>query len=352
VTVTRKLDETERFLLELADGLEALGPAGSREVLVEVRGHLAEAIAEHHGDEHAALVQFGPAEQLAMRVLEERGILGIQPRLPEARPWRKVTGILVDLLFWFFAVAILSAPFQYVVRERHTVHAGWIALASVYFVALVLGSGWWWFGPWLRNGYDTTGMHVMGIQQVGVGGQTRMVRTHDLPGARVWTASRVISAVVTVGFLAMLGWSLYGTLWVMPRDQRVGMTNDIVSSTSTAVSLVGSAYLSVLNDEPDATAYSFGPDAQAAAAELVKRHANGALDSYAIVDVNLPDHEWPSPYWNGRPGRTTVVVRVTERGVGADAWAQYEFRVVFAVPTDATDDIPRGWYIESVTQLQ
>jgi uncharacterized membrane protein len=351
VTVTRKLDETERFLLELADGLEALGPAGSREVLMEVRSHLAEAIAEQHGDERAALAQFGPADQLAKRILEERGILGIQPRLPEARSWRKILAILVDLLFWFFAVAILSVPFQYVVRERHTLHAGWIALASVYFAALVVGSGWWWLRPWLRSGYSTTGMHVMGIQQVGVGEQTRVVRTHDIPDTRVWTASRVISAVITVGFLVMLGWSLYGNLWTIPRDERLGMTNDIVSCASSAVSLVGSMYLGVLNHDPEATAYAFGPDAQVAASEIVKRHADGVLDSYAINDVSLPDYEWPRPHWNGGPGKTAVVVRVTEQGAGTDAWAQYEFRVVLAIPTDAAADVPRGWYIESVTQL-
>ena len=75
------------------------------------------------------------------------------------------------------------------------------------------------------------------------------------------------------------------------------MVNDIVSSTSSAVSLVGSTYLGVLNGNPDATAYSWGPDAKVAAAELVKRHADGALSSYAIVDVSLPNYEWPSPHW-------------------------------------------------------
>jgi hypothetical protein len=47
-----RLTDSERFLRELSRGLEVLGPAESREVVIEVGTHLADAVAEAEGVTH------------------------------------------------------------------------------------------------------------------------------------------------------------------------------------------------------------------------------------------------------------------------------------------------------------
>jgi uncharacterized membrane protein len=57
--MTESLNASERYLQQLADGLEALGPAETSEVIAEIRSHLTEATVEANGDVAFALARFG-----------------------------------------------------------------------------------------------------------------------------------------------------------------------------------------------------------------------------------------------------------------------------------------------------
>jgi hypothetical protein len=186
------MDRIERFLSELAEDLELLGPIEAKEVLAEVRSHLLDALIETGGDELAVLARFGPAGDLSERILEERGLLTAKPRVPDVSVWRRLVGVFTDLVMWYFAASLLSVPFVVAFNWKNPVHPAWLVLASVYLAAEIAGTGWWLLGPWFRCSSVTTGMRVVGVQPVGVSEQTRLVRVADIPGTRAWGVDRLM----------------------------------------------------------------------------------------------------------------------------------------------------------------
>ena len=66
---------TELYMRRLADGLDALPAPDRAEVLAEIRSHIAEATAEAAGDQARALEAFGSPEEMATRILTERGVV-------------------------------------------------------------------------------------------------------------------------------------------------------------------------------------------------------------------------------------------------------------------------------------
>jgi len=91
--MTEVPDASERYLRQLGEGLQALGPEESAEIVQEVRSHLAEATAEAGGDLDVALARFGSPDDLAKKILEERGILVENPAVPPAAGWRRAVAL-------------------------------------------------------------------------------------------------------------------------------------------------------------------------------------------------------------------------------------------------------------------
>jgi hypothetical protein len=326
--VSKNLDQVETFLLELAAGLEALGPAETEEVLAEVRSHLVEAIVEANGDEAKAVAEFGDADVLAERILEERHVLVSESRVPRASEGRRVTALVIDVVLWLFALGIFLSPVWWATGERHSINPGWLALACVYGAAVIAVTAWWWLGPWKRRGFVSAGMHVMGVQRVRIGDATRLVRARDIAGSRTWSVSRGIAALIVVVFLATLGYAWFQALLLQPRRDQETAIQVAVTQSSNAVQFVTTTYMQVMEGASTAEIQqSFSTDAGSAAANLVNRRATGQLDFYAIDRVQLPDFEWPVDFAEGIPSRSIAVVMVTESASNQSRRAQFEYRV-------------------------
>ena len=209
--MSEPLSASDRFLQQLADGLEVLGPTETSEVLAEVQSHLADAIAEAGGNESEALAQFGSPDLLAMRILEERGILRAGPAVPEARGSRRLAALVINvalwlLLLWLFSIPVVGMGVFSSVPLAGAV-LGWTVLA-----ALAAATLWWWVKKRRERGYVTPGMHVMGLRRIRVGQTTRMVRERDIPGLARRNGARVaavLGVLLAVLILAAMSYSVF-----------------------------------------------------------------------------------------------------------------------------------------------
>ncbi len=348
--------ETERYLQQLADGLDALAPADRTEVLAEIRSHIADATAESGGDEALALAGFDGPDLLATRILQERGLITEVQGLPSAPGWMRWAAVIMDatrwlLLLWVLISAVLLFPFD---GGRSTLV---FALAWAWVAAVLALTVWWWVRKRRQRGHITTGMNIMGLRRVRVGGNTRLVLATDLGESRRGKGELVAAGLWALMLLLVLGVFAFGLVnWARSnaetnRQQNVQQAARDVLDAERAVTGVYTAAL-----EGTLAGDSFSPEAVSGAAELVARHASGAFDSYDIVDVQLPGYK-PMPSDDSLAGYTVeALVDVVEFHRDGGVQATYEYRVVKHITDLRTDENTVGfswrWLIESVGRTE
>ena len=292
------VDLIQTYLLKLAEGLEVLGPDESREIIEEVRGHLAEAIAEAGGDEAAALAGFGSAEDLAYRVLEERGVAAGKVAAP-APAWMRVAAHAIDVVVWcavsylfllpaFIISTLVLLPFHVEVDSPAAK-----PVVSVVLVCLSATFAWFWYFR-RRNtyGFRTTGMTVVGLRRVPVGGTRRVVRSRDIPDLPKQRLGRAGAVWVAVCVVAIVGSWMYGAVTSLGEGddlQSQNLIQETAWETSSAAFEVGDVYRMVMlgrSAEEIENEHTFlDPKILA---DLQARKASGAFDSYVVSGVDLP----------------------------------------------------------------
>jgi uncharacterized membrane protein len=351
VTVTSAPTTTEQYLLTLRSALEALGPVETAEVVTEIRGLLAEAAADSGGDENAALAGFGSPEVLAARILEERGVLAEQTRVPAVPAKLETLAMVIDvvlllavlLLVWAFLAVPLGVTFM-------TLSVG--SLPTFVFVGLlvavaVIGSVWWLRSVRQRPGVTTSGMAVLGLRRIRVGDTTRLVRTRDIAGAV--NPSRVPSALKIVFALLML----VAFAFSLSEGTRSAADQSVVtavSEASTGAAIVSEVYRAVLTGAPEEEmADTFASEAQGAMSALLERHARGELASYAIFNIGVPEYSTNSFDPTNNSGDLVVVVDVIEYDA-RDSSANYQY--IVRLTMEQVDGGAAGqWFIESVENV-
>ena len=344
------LSASERYLQQLADGLEALGPTETSEVLAEVQSHLTDAIAEAGGDESEALARFGSPELLATRILEERGILRGGPSVPEARGSRRLAALLIDvalwvLLLWFCAIPALGMAMAPSMPLVVAVLA-WIAL-----VAAVALSVWWWAKRRRERGHVTIGMNVMGLRRIRVGQTTRLVLKRDIPGLARGNAGRVVATLVVLLAVLILASISYSVFSSYGSSRQVEIQN-AVRDSSTGVVIVSELYRLVATgaQQGDIEGF-FAPAAMDDASALVARRSEGRIDSYAINSVELLSYT-PQAEWDGNAAyETLVLVGVSEYAQGSDTPEQFQYRVGLIGESQGKGAWAGQWFILSVEHV-
>jgi uncharacterized membrane protein len=326
-------DPLQQYLLRLAGGLEVLGPDESAEVLAEIRTHLAQAIADAGGDEAAALTGFGPPEEFAARILEERGIRSGDSG-PAAPTWMQVAAHLIDVAVWL-AVTFLLSPIAslfagLVLRPlseaRASVAHTPVTLVVLAFLAVAVG-WFFWIRKRNRKDFQTTGMTVMGLRRVQVGPDRRTVRRRDIPGLPKYRLSRAGAVYTALVVLVFLGAGIYSLASSRSQDQATNTQQAVQDATlysTTAASQVSDVYRMVMlgDSTKDIEAgYHFADEK--ILTDLESRKAAGSLASYqmGVVELSQPDQllGLDSP-----PAELDIVVHVYEYPSG-----EYDYHVMF-----------------------
>jgi uncharacterized membrane protein len=288
---SEKNSATERYLRELADGLEALPPADRAEVLAEVRSHLAEATSETGGEEERALAGFGEPSVLATRILQERGVLAEFSGLPDAPRSTRLAAVAIDAARWLLLLwVLLGAVFLYGAAGSPSPLT--VALAWTYVAAVVAGTAWWWIRTRRQRGHVSAGMNVMGLRRVRVGEASRLVRATDIgepKRARSELAGTVIWTLLLLLVVASLGYGLISSVRGQIETTHQQEIQAAAQDALEAEHLVTELYDATLRNEAASSTW-FTPEAGAAATDLTGRHNLGGFDSYSIIDVQLPDY--------------------------------------------------------------
>ncbi len=351
--VDKTLSEGESFLLRLAEGLEALGPAETKEVLAEIRSLLAETTAETGGDEIVALARFGDPHVLATRILEERGVLVGGSTVPEAPAWKRTAALAIDIAFGLAGLFLLVYLAMYF--PRYSGELVFRPTAARYALAGVAAAVWvaWWFWQRRRSGHLTTGVSIMGLRRIRVGPANRMVRARDIPGVARGVLGRIISTIAAVLVLVVL--ACFAHSFFLQREG-FGMRDHMVQEeavaqyTSDAAVLVSHIYQMVLvGEQPASIQGLFAPAAGDAARALLARHAQGKMDSYEIDSVS--PSAWPSsPVWKtNTPCRVVMLVSALEYARGSNAPVRCRYQVVYSTGSEGEAAEWDGcWHIESL----
>jgi hypothetical protein len=353
--MTEAQSATERFLEQLADGLEALGPDETNEVLAEIGSHLAEATAEAGGDETAALARFGGPDALATRILEERGVLAGGSALPQAPLWMQLVAFSTDAALWLSACAAVLLIGD--LTDQHLFSfvgpLGSVRFFSVWtpIVVAVAVAIWWWTQKHRRWSHATLGMRTMSLRRIRAGQTTRVVRKCDVPGLGRGRGARVAPVVGTLAVLAFLALFSYwfGSLMWGQRDSNLEYrVNSALSSSSDAVLTVSQVYGGILaGDASEDLAFLFAPKADDMLSRLVERHSQGELASYDIFHVWL-DSGYESLGFPGQ-GTTEVVmlVEVNEYAQESAIPVTHRYRVTETWTSDGTAAESDGFRIQS-----
>jgi uncharacterized membrane protein len=329
-------DPIAQYLLRLADGLEALGPDETREILTEIRTHLAEALAEAGGDEAAALADFDDPEALASRILEERGIISGEA-LPAAPTWMRVAAQIIDVAVWLL-VSFLLTPVAWVIASLvllpfHVAHGA--AMTAVGYVMLVLLAclfGWFfWLPRRNKRGYVSTGMAVLGLRRVQVGSARRTARKRQIPSlpkTRMERAGAIWTAFWVLLILGGLIYTLASQDGTDDKDRRESIVVEVSSQSTWAASNVGDIYRMVMTGgtaQDIKDAYRFTDPR--IVTDLLARKASGSLASYVVSGVELPEPDQFTEPWKDAPPAFDYVVRVSEYAAGSDFPAAYDYRL-------------------------
>jgi uncharacterized membrane protein len=353
--VGRELSETERYLRQVADGLEALGQTEAGEVLAELATHIAEATAEADGDESKALAGFGSPDLLATRILQERGLLAESAGLRDAPGWMRLAAVAIDAARWLFLLWFLLGP-VFFIGVAGSPSPLTMALGWVYVLAVIAGTVWWWLRTRRRRGHVTAGMRTLGLRRVRVGDATRLVRMRDIPGlrrGRLELVGSVTWALLLVAMLAFGGYGLVSSARSSAESNRQQQIQQAVDDSTQAEALVRVLYDSIL--QGDANRSSIAPAAMPAIDELVARHQRGLFDSYWIYRVQLPDYKLLIPPV-GRSREVVALVEVSElQKAGGDS-ASYQYTVVCRLTPAQTQgnsgSFSIDWQIEAAARTQ
>jgi len=351
-TVTSAVSRTEQYLLTLRGLLEALGPEETAGVVAEIRGLVAEAVADTGGDENAALSGFGSAEVLAARILEERGVLAEQTRVPEVPAKLQTLAVVIDVVLLIAALllawAVLAIPLGVTFMTVGVGRLGSVALA-VFLLAAAVGASIWWLRSARRKpGLTTSGMAVLGLRRIRVGDTTRLVRTRDIAGAV--NPSRAMPAVKIV----LAGLMLVAFAFSLSEGARSAGDQSVVtavSEASTGAAIVSELYRAVLTGAPaEQLVGTFSSEAQGARDDLLERRARGELESYAIFNIGLTDYRTSSFDIMNDGGDLVVVVDVIEYDASEHS-ANYQY--VVKLTMERVDGGATGqWFIESVERTE
>lgn len=326
-------DLLQQYLVGLADGLEVLGPDESAEVLREVRSHIAQAIADAGGDEATALAGFGPPEEFAARILEERGIRS-GDRGPAAPTWMQVAAHLIDVAVWL-AVTFLLSPIAslfagLVLRPLNETRASaaHTPVTLVVLAFLAVGVGWlFWIRKRNRKDFQTTGMTVMGLRRVQVGRERRTVRRRDIPGLPKYRVSRAGAVYTALVVLVFLGAGIYTVASSRSQDQATNTQQAVQDATlysTTAASQLSDVYRMVMlgDSTKDIVArYHFADEK--ILTDLQSREATGSLASYQMGVVEFPQPDQVLGL-DSPPAEADMVVQVYEYPSG-----EYDYHVRF-----------------------
>jgi uncharacterized membrane protein len=354
VTVKIRLTDSERFLRELSRGLEVLGPAESREVVVEVGTHLVDAVAEAGGDEAAALSTFGSPQLLATRILQERGALSEGSEIREAPASMRWAAVALDGVRWLILLFILLGWAFFVGVDSDSAITPLVTTLACLYVAVVVGGTLYWWVWRRRASPATAGMAALGLRRVTMGSSARIVRERDVPGTRRSTLTRATSLAWSLILVLIFVWFSYGLVNTVTGSNRVNHQQEIqeaVQDASQASLIVQNAYMAV--SQGQTLTDWFGPTAAAAAGELAARYAANPF-TYLITDVQLPDYK-PILSFDDPFGRSIdAYVTVVEFREGG-ATATYKYKVVYRV-THAETHGNSGFFeaqncIEEVTPL-
>lgn len=337
---------SERYLQRLADALEALGPTETSEVLAEVWSHISEAVADAAGNEDDVLARFGSPEVLAARILEERGVIQGASAVPEAESWRRLAAVVFDAAMWLVLVWLFAIPLVVIAMHGLRSYSGsviaWVATAAVVAVA-----AWWWVKKRRERGYTTVGMRAMGLRRIRVGESTRLVRERDVPGLGAGGGGRVAAMVGAVLALLVLASLTYSVL-ANQADQRNVEAGHAVQWSGDAVSVITSLYRDVATGAPLASVEgAFSPSTRQAADELLARHSQGLVTSYAMSNMMLLEY---APWEDSSVGENTILVSISvmEYPPDSDQPQVYDYRVGLVVQSSDRDGWSGQWLIQSV----
>jgi uncharacterized membrane protein len=352
--MSEQLSETDRYLRRLADGLDALGPTETQEVLLEVRSHLRDAIAEAGGDEAAALVGFDTPDALAAHILEERGLLGDASGMPEASGARRLAVLAIDIAIWLVLLWFIIFPFVAIgvggppsLTTRLLV---WSFLAAV-----IAGTVWWWVKKRRDRGHVTIGMRVVGLRRIRIGESTRLVRVRDLPGAGHGAVQRILAVAAAALVLFFIG-ALTAEVFSDDDSAPDAETIAAVEEAGYTTAFVSRLYREVLSGARTGDIKGmFAPGAQDAARDLIARRSAGRIDTYSIQGLQLLSSAPPEETWEeDKTYETVMLVRVGEYRRGADSGPLFTYRVVMTLrPAGGSAAAGAfawegGWVIESV----
>jgi hypothetical protein len=347
-----KQNDAEAFLEALENALEVLGPDETRDVVAEIRGLIAEASLDVRGDENAALAGFGKPEVLAAGILQERGVLPEQSRVPEASLGLQAIGMGIDVALSLAAVAIL-----YSFASRGLYAASYWGYGSPFLTTLTWTAGavllgalaWWWAKRLRQTGYTSPGMEAAGIRRVRIGETVRVVRSRDIPGLA--GAHRIAPKIMTAIALLVLAAFVLGVAY--SRDaQMEAEIRRVVEETGISAGLVSGVYRDVtLGRGMSSLLPSSGPNAEADMRALIERYAAGEFDSYHIFITTLPEGPGAKMDFSDPLSDTVINVLVIESpsGDGPDAIYEYAVRRT-GEPTPG--GARGGYFIESVASGQ
>lgn len=317
----------EQYLKQLRSELEVLGPKEADEVVNDVRALLVDAVAEHDGDESAALEGFGAPGELAQRTLEERAASGEWASVPRAGWWLRAGAMAFDLavLAWSAQLTASLASVAYVATLSKTSLVPLaLGIAGSLFVFALLGVYAVLVVAARRSpGGPSFGMQLFGLRYVRVGAGGRVVRVRSIPGARrEWRIGTLVVAMLTAMALYSMGQSF--VRW--PAQNAASEAHQAVNMAGVSVSVVSDVYRSVLSGESEESADNFAAKAEPAHRALLARHRAGRLASYAVGQVELDGRYSVSGIPNDGPD--SYYVTVWEYGsTGAESGQAYRYHV-------------------------
>jgi hypothetical protein len=288
---------TERFLQQLAGGLEVLGPHETNEVLAEVSSHIEDARAEADGDERAALAGFGSADTLAARILEERGVLTEGSSIPQAPAWARIIAFVTDVALWLAVCVVALLVVDLIAPNRSLAgffgpfgHFKFYSLWTV-LIAAAAAAAWWSVRRTRARAHSTAGMKGMGLRRVRAGSTTRIVRSSDIPGlsrGRLARLRPLARTLVALSFSALFCWWFFSAAvrvddvdWYLKVQGALRSSSDAVMTVS---GLYGRTITGAQDSDPEII---FEPVAADVPAALLARYNQGAMASYEIFNVEL-----------------------------------------------------------------
>ncbi len=349
-TVDRYSSKTDAYLGALEGALEALGPDETREVIAEIRGLLAEAVID--AGEDAALADLGTPNALAAQILEERGVLSAESRVPEASAGVQAIALAIDvamtlvaaMLMWVFIATPIAAGTYFGYDSTLLAIAAGVAVVAAVGVLV-----WWWTKKRRRPGYTSTGMAAVGVRRIQVGKTARIVRERDIPGPG--QRRRILPIVRTALALLILASALYSVTYSSTSAAQLRAEKALWDG-SVGTSVVTDVYGQVVAGAgPSGIHDNFTPAAEGEMTALLERYASGKFKSYAVDYVRLPDGAAPKRSGYDPSEDIHMLVGIREIGEDEVTIEIYEYHVSCIMTHTARGNAAGQFLIESVAHV-